>query len=331
MADPRSSTDVALVLSAWLADQFGGAVESIETPRAIGTGFTTLIHFVRFCGDRLPVSWCAPLVVRIHPTRSEAHVAQREAAIQEWCCAQGYPAPKVLALFAPGELLDLPVQVMERGPSATLLDAVKRAPWRAGRLVDHLSTLQLRLHSLPIDDWPEHGDRLAARRLRLVRGWLSAHDDPDLTAALARVEPLLPDLDAAPPVACHGDFHPLNMLVDGKTWMVIDWTDAALGDRHGDVARTYLLFQLGGALVATRPVTRAGLKAGHRWLGDRYRDRYARAVHLDPQRLRDWEAVHLVHAWAQITQAHAEARPGAARIPIELLGWVRDRFERAIA
>ena len=77
--------------------------------------------------------------------------------------------------------------------------------------------------------------------------------------ALARVEPMLPELEAGPMVACHGDFHPLNVLVDGDTSMVIDWTDAALGDRHGDVARTSLLFYFGAALATSNRAAKAVL------------------------------------------------------------------------
>ncbi len=231
-----SSPDVASTLRAWLANEYGGKVVDAEAPRAIGAGFSTLIDYVRFAGERLPPEWQRPLVARTHRTVSEAAVARREAAIQEWCCTHQYPAPRVIALFGPGELLDLPVQVMQRGPDLTLLDAVKRAPWRAPALVDRLASLQIQLHALPVSNWPD-GERegLAERRLRLVRRWLATHEDADLSAALSRVEPLLPDLEAAPAVACHGDFHPLNVLVDADTSMVIDWTDAALGDRHGDV------------------------------------------------------------------------------------------------
>jgi aminoglycoside phosphotransferase (APT) family kinase protein len=271
-------------------------------------------------------------VARTHKTVEEAAVARREAAIQEWCVDQAYPAPRVIAVFDPGELGDLPVQVMQRGPDATLLDAVKRAPWRAPKLVDRLAALQVQLHALPVDRWPEpDGDGLAARRLRLVRRWLAAHDDADLRAALTRVEPLLPELDASPRVACHGDFHPLNVLVDGDESMVVDWTDAALGDRHGDVARTHLLFHFGAALATSNRAAKALMGASQGWLSKRFLTAYQRAVPLDAERLRKWEAVHLLHGWAQVVEAHDAGGQLAERVPLELLTWIRQRFEAALA
>ena len=319
-------------LRARLERDFGGPVVDAEPPRAIGTGFSTLIHFVRFAGETLPSPWRQPLVVRIHQTVGEAPIARREAAIQEWCFEHDFPAPQIVALFSPGDLIELPVQVMQRGPDATLLDAVKHAPWRALSLVDRLAALQLQLHSLPTRDWPEaETEGLAERRLRLVRRFLTTSNDAELRAAVARVEPLLPDLEAGPHVACHGDFHPLNVLVDADRAMVIDWTDAALGDRHGDVARTNLLFHFGAALATSNRAAQLALGAAQGWLARRFLATYKRSVPIDDERLRRWEAVHLLHGWAQIAEVHERGGAQADRVPIELLAWIKKRFESAIA
>jgi aminoglycoside phosphotransferase (APT) family kinase protein len=40
---------------------------------------------------------------------------------------------------------------------------------------------------------------------------------------------------------CHGDFHPLNIMVDGDTLATIDWLDATSGPPAADVCRSYLL------------------------------------------------------------------------------------------
>ncbi len=46
---------------------------------------------------------------------------------------------------------------------------------------------------------------------------------------------------------CHGDFNPSNIIIsdDGKAY-VIDWSHATIGNASADVARTYLVFWLGG-------------------------------------------------------------------------------------
>ena len=46
---------------------------------------------------------------------------------------------------------------------------------------------------------------------------------------------------------CHGDFNPSNVIIteDGKAY-ILDWAHATQGNASADVARTYLLFWLGG-------------------------------------------------------------------------------------
>ncbi len=46
---------------------------------------------------------------------------------------------------------------------------------------------------------------------------------------------------------CHGDFNPSNIIVkpDGSLY-ILDWSHATQGNASADVARTYLLFMLGG-------------------------------------------------------------------------------------
>ena len=108
------AVETAAALRSWLEREYGGTVLDAEAPKSIGTGFSTLIDYVRFAGRDLPPEWSDPLVARTHKTVEEAAVARREAAIQEWCVDQAYPAPRVIAVFDPGELGDLPVQVRGR-------------------------------------------------------------------------------------------------------------------------------------------------------------------------------------------------------------------------
>ncbi|MFD1910018.1 phosphotransferase family protein [Paenibacillus rhizoplanae] len=44
---------------------------------------------------------------------------------------------------------------------------------------------------------------------------------------------------------CHGDFHPDNILMDDKLW-VIDWMTGVRGNPAADVARSVIMFSIGG-------------------------------------------------------------------------------------
>ena len=321
-------------LLAWLRARYGDAVELREPPSSRGEGFDSTIHLVHFTGDGLPSEWRRPLVMRIKSDAERAPEAEREATIQAWAVDQGYPAPRVLHVFGPDELLARPVQVMERLAGSLLSDAMLQAPWRTRRLVGAFAQLHARLHALPIEGFPDDDDVLD-RRLRLTRHMAAALDHDGLSRALARIEAAAPALRAAPAVACHGDFHPLNVLVAGGQLSVIDWTDAGLGDHHADVARTVALFQL-AAIAAGSPVERRVLGV----LGPRLARRYLRAYRIhapvDDRRLAAWTPVHLLHGWAQALGLREGAFDGRApgqadRLPPGFVDLLEHKLQAALA
>ena len=319
-------------LCAWLARTYGDDIALSEPVATRGEGFDSDVYFVRFEGTALPPEWRAPLVLRVKPDAGRTEEAEREAAVQDWVADRGYPAPRVLVVLAPREVSDRPAQVMTRAPGAMMLDALKRRAWQARRLLERLAVLQARLHELPPGDFPVTDD-LLDRRLALVRRVSSELDDDALRRGLDAIEARAADLRDAPPSACHGDFHPLNVLVTDDGMTVIDWTDAGVGDRHGDVARTLLLFEL-AAIAASSAAERAVLRRVGPWLNRTYRRAYDEAKPLDPHRLALWTPVHLLHGWTQVRALHAGLfgdSGAAARVPPALVDELQRRFDAALA
>ena len=314
--------DPADALVRWASETFGGPVTLVEPSTANREGFDSEIHLVHVTGPTLPPAWSEPLVLRVLPTSDRLADGHREAAIQDRLADLGYPAPRILHVFAPGELTDRPTQVVQRAPGTLLLDELLRRPWTARRLVRRMAELQARLHSLPTDGFPDTDD-LLDRRLRLPRHVVATGDHPELHRALERIEALAPRLRDAPHTICHGDFHPLNVLGDGRSATVIDWTDAGLGDRHGDLARTLLLFDM-AAIAASSAAERAVLAAVGPVLGRIHRRAYAGLVPIHEDRLRMWAPVHLLHSWTQACAGHA-------RFPAGTEQTLQQRFEGALA
>jgi aminoglycoside phosphotransferase (APT) family kinase protein len=334
--DDPAADEPPVALSRWLERRFGGPVQLAEPPSAVGDGFDSATWVVRYSGATLPEPWRAPLVLRIKASADRAAEAEREAAIQAWVADRGYPAPRVLAVLAPGEVVDLPAQVMERAPGSMLLDHVRSRPWQAPGLLRRLADLQADLHDLPVDGFPA-GEDLLDRRLRLTRAVADQLDDGRVRAGLDRVEALTDQLRSGPLSVCHGDFHPLNVMATPHQATVIDWTDAGLGDRHGDVARTLLLFEL-AAIAAESPVERRALRLVGPRLAWAHRRRYLRRLPLDGRRLELWTPVHLLHGWAQMSAlragllgASADPDDRVERVPPELVDEVRRRFDTAVA
>ena len=78
---------------------------------------------------------------------------------------------------------------------------------------------------------------------------------------------------------CHFDFHPSNVLVGSRGWVVIDWLTVAAGPSAADLARTLVLWgqrSTGSLGRFLRAVRREGL--ARRGLGDDALDAWVRVT-----------------------------------------------------
>jgi aminoglycoside phosphotransferase (APT) family kinase protein len=187
-----------------------------------------------------------------------------------------------------------------------------------------------------VDGWPSATDpeQLVGQRLSLPHRVAAELGDDELSSALDRASRLRPIATAGTTVVCHGDFHPLNVVVDGARASVIDWTDAGLGPREADVSRTLLLFHI-AAIAASSAIERTALRVAGPRLASRYRRAYEAGAPLDPERLGAWEALHALHGWAQVRMLHAggfdgESSSDQGRVPVEVGDFLRGRFEAAL-
>ena len=222
-----------------------------------------------------------------------------------------------------------PVQVSERVPGITVAAAMTAAPWRVRRLAGRLGACHAALHRVAVPEWAGEWS-LVGNRLRLPRRLAADGSVPGLAEGLERTECLLPRLEVSSPAVCHGDFQPGNVLVDGDVpgLSVIDWTDAGVGDRHGDVARTAWVFYLAAA-AATDPGRRVALRALAPVVSRAYLSAYRRELPVDAGRLRLWLPVHLLHAWA-MAAADELGLSAPGRLRAGLAEWARREFWRRI-
>jgi len=111
---------------------------------------------------------------------------------------------------------------------------------------------------------------------------------------------------AGPTVIGHGDLHPLNLLVDGEHWTLLDWTSALVADPAYDRAFTTLMLRH-PPLAAPAPL-RPVLASVGAVLARRFTTAYQRAGGTpSDQRTLDW-----------YTNFHA------LRILTEFEGWCQD-------
>jgi len=243
-------------LSAALCVYFDTAVEDL---RVLASGWeTTLYEFsLRERSAMLPgVEPRAPLVLRIYASIEAANKGALEYRIISHLAAVGYPVPQPHLFEAGGTAIGAPFLVMERLGGGPLF-AVRSFPqafktFSAGFL--GFVQAQARLHRMPIQ--PATFDalqtpaaeregaaaRLLERTLDIIAVRVEQGPLPGLAPALARLRRDAEKFSEAPPSLLHLDYHPQNVLVKGfRVTGIVDWANAAIGDRHFDAATTAVI------------------------------------------------------------------------------------------
>lgn len=322
-----SPEEVSTALRQRLAGKFPGEVTDVEVPVRVTGGFDFWIYGLHFGGAGLPAQWAAPLIARIPAAAGRFPSLERECRLQAWVAAHGYPAPPLLELVPPGELLDSPVQVMQRVAGTRMDDVVTAAPSRMPRLAGQMAASQAALHRLPVPEWARAGPgwSLAGRRLQLARYLVAQGLRGPVAEALERAEQIVPLLEVPEPVICHGDFHLRNLLLDAGTAWVIDWTDAGIGDRHGDIARTEWLFRF--AAVALNSGAESAVSQALPVLSRDYLSSYRRELPIDTDRLRLWMPLQHLDAWSVAVAGQqgffGPSRPGNDP---RIAAWAQEQF-----
>lgn len=274
------SADQLERLGAFLAEH--DVSGSTVTARAIGDGHSNLTFLVSDGRTRVVVRRPPP-----PPLPPGAHDVLREARLLAALDSTDVPTPRVLAIAAAGELLDVPVFAMEfvdgaviTGSTPTPSDDHLVRRRIAESLVDTLAAL----HSV---DWREAGlsdfgkpDGFNARQMRRMRSLVAV--DGTVPKSFAPLDDWLhTHLPAESGTSIvHNDFRIGNMIIDvgaGTVAAVLDWELATIGDPLADLG--YLLTSYpvtGEPLVPTAAMGTATLEPGYpsrSELLDRYAER----------------------------------------------------------
>lgn len=285
--------DVGVELLAHMRAATNSDVAFETPPEQIVGGFDTTIFSFQLAGA--PPPFDVPLILRLYRREREEGQARFEAAVQSAVAAQGFEAPPILSFGGAGDGFGQPFAIMPRLPGRTMLDAMfSHRLFSVARL---MGGAHARLHELDVG-------RFAAD----VRVSSPLHEDPQPMRDLEFMEPYLDRLEldglrpgfewlrAHAPVAellsvvCHGDFHPLNILVQGgRLSGVIDWTNARIAPAEYDVGATVALFSHG-------PVALPGFLQGpvnflRRRAAASYLREYSKRRPLDPEATRYFEAL----------------------------------------
>lgn len=274
-------------------------------PARLGGGFWAQLYTFRLA--QAPPELSGNLVLRVLPASDEE--GRREAAAQAAAVAAGFPAPRVHFHGGRNNGLGFPYIVMAHVAGGTPRAGLSWS--EKARLPMLLAETVARLHAL---DAQPFAQALAGA------GW--PLETIGLDAALAglaeRTAPLATDGYAAglawlkshrpapgPRAVCHGDLHPLNLLVaDGRVSSLLDWSHALLADPEYDIA--YAAQLLAWWPLRVSPLPRALLK---HFLGRpaawQFIRTYRRSRSFDADRYRWHEALHAFRLLVRVARARA--------------------------
>ena len=267
-----SLDEVSRSLLAYLRDRLGDSgIGYTAPPERIPGGTDTLIYRFRLGG--VPAGLDEPLVLRLYAFAHGTGRAVRESRVQKALARTGFPVPDVHFTCTDRPILGGAFFIMQCLPGASMssapIETIPALLCKAhlalhridpGPVVESLRALG---ESVPPHRPEEELAGMAERArgypcLAPIIGWMSEHLPPP------------------PPrlAICHGDFHPLNIMVrGGEVTGVLDWTDFMVADPIADVACTLTL-----GIPARHLVSRS---LGRRpW--DRYLECYRREVPVDP-------------------------------------------------
>jgi len=227
-------------LLAYLREQLDDGEITYQTaPAQVHGGFETQIY--RFQLKDAPGEFSHSLILRLYPAFYGTRNAIWESTIQNVLKAAAYPVAKAHLLCTELSVLGGAFFIMDCLPGEPMVNApMEMVPYLLGKThaalhrIDPDPLIQS-IHAAGIDRSLLFLDqRFDNFRNRIEKyPWLV--DAADWLVENRPPEP--PQL-----VVCHGDFHPLNILVqDGQVTGVLDWPGFLIADPVLDIANTIVL------------------------------------------------------------------------------------------
>ena len=304
MTHPSKKTDqIASKLIAYLKDKLNDSTIEYDSPLTpLHGGFETAIYRFQLKGIQKELN--KRLVLRLYPEYYSPKNAVWESSIQNALVKEGYPAAKAHFICIDKSILGGAFFVMDfLGGKALITAPLETIPRMLGEAHAALhkidpGTLIESLNEQGIDDSQCSLDNRFDSLYNIAKElpWIS-----DGVDWLMENRPSEPGRLAV----CHGDFHPLNILIqDGTVTGVLDWPGFLITDPALDIANTIFL-----TTVAFKHLSSTILEPEHvpidcELISRLYLDAYRAQFLFDGTNLDYYKTRRSIHALLEGFQGH---------------------------
>lgn len=291
-----ASDQIASQLIAYLSDELSTVGLDYAAPLTqLHGGYETATY--RFQLNVVSDELAQPLVLRLYPQYFGAHNAVWESTVQNVLASEGYPVAKVYFTCTDLSILGGAFFIMEFLPGEPLI----KAPLE--NMIALLGQAHAALHQIDPRTLSQKlaAQNIAAHRYRMNGRFKWLRDRANKLPWLAEsVNWLVANRPAEPErlAICHGDFHPLNILVQaGHVSGVLDWPGFLIADPAYDVANTMVLTTIPVKQIAPALVNHAAVD----WemVAQRYLDAYRAHRPLSSEHLAYYRVRRCVDALIQ--------------------------------
>jgi aminoglycoside phosphotransferase (APT) family kinase protein len=248
MKENQSLADINENLLSYLRSELDNQqLTYVSLPTPVKGGFDTRIFSFQL--KEAPNKLSRPLILRLF-RKSSQNRATLESAVQNAVVDSGYPAPKVFFTCTDESVLGGSFMIMELMPGQIMMimEPVKQnIPLQ--RLPGMLAKAHLDLHSIDAESVRNSLDSAGIDQDKYSFDgrfdWLVKQIEATrfewLQSGLQWIFKNRPE-DPDRLVVCHGDFHPINILIkDGEVSGVLDWSGFLVSDPAYDIGITKFL------------------------------------------------------------------------------------------
>jgi aminoglycoside phosphotransferase (APT) family kinase protein len=236
----KETDQIAGKLLAYLRDELDDSMIAYDAPLTqLQGGFETATYRFKLSGVQKELN--RHLVLRLYPEFYGSENAVWESSVQNALAKEGYPVAKAYFICTDKSILGGAFFIMDFLPGEPMITApVETIPGILGKA--HAA-----LHKIDPETWLKslHEQGIDERKCRLDNRFdFLRNIANELPWTRDGVDWLIENRPSEPEhlAICHGDFHPLNILVqDGKVTGVLDWPGFLIADPALDIANTILL------------------------------------------------------------------------------------------